>query len=120
MVLALIKNFFFLVWIGVFFAPVSHGTMSVLLNSFIHLLMYLYYAITAMGFNTIAAMMKKSLTSFQIIQFVIIVIHTFQLLFTDCNYSKWLTFYSGFYALLFFFLFMSFYGKNYSKKPKKQ
>jgi elongation of very long chain fatty acids protein 7 len=107
-------------WIGSLFAPVGHGTMIVLLNSFIHIVMYSYYAITAMGMTRISKMMKKSLTTIQIIQFVIVVSHSFQLLFFDCDYKKWVAYYSGLYALMFFFLFMSFYIKSYMKKTKKQ
>jgi elongation of very long chain fatty acids protein 7 len=76
-------------WIGSMFGPVGHGTLIVLLNSFIHIVMYLYYAITAMGWTKISKMMKKSLTTSQIIQFVIVVTHSFQLLFIDCDYRKW-------------------------------
>lgn len=115
-----IDTIFVIGWIGSMFGPVGHGTMIVLLNSFIHIVMYLYYAITAMGWTRISKMMKKSLTTIQIIQFVIVVTHSFQLLFTECNYRTWVAYYSGLYALMFFFLFLSFYIKSYSKKTKKQ
>lgn len=105
-------------WIGSMFGPVGHGTMIVLLNSFVHIVMYLYYAITAMEMTRISRMMKKSLTMVQIIQFVIVVTHSLQLLFTECDYRKWVAYYSGIYAMLFFFMFMSFYTKSYNKKAK--
>lgn len=100
------------------FGPVGHGTMIVLLNSFVHVVMYLYYAITAMELTWISRMMKKSLTMVQIVQFVIVMVHSTQLLFIDCAYRKWVAYYSGIYALMFFFLFMSFYRQSYNKKMK--
>jgi elongation of very long chain fatty acids protein 7 len=107
-------------WAGTFFAPVGHGSMIALLNSFVHIVMYGYYAITAMGLTTIAKMMKKSITTIQLTQFVIVMTHSFQLLFTECDYNKWVAYFYGVYALMFFVLFMSFYIQSYSKKTKKQ
>jgi elongation of very long chain fatty acids protein 7 len=102
------------------FGPVGHGTMIVLLNSFIHIVMYFYYAITAMEMTRISRMMKKSLTSIQIIQFMIVMTHSTQLLFTECDYPKWVAFYSGIYAMSFFFLFMSFYKQSYNKRNQER
>ena len=55
-------------WIGVKFAPGGHGTFSGLLNTFVHIIMYLYYMIAAMGPNYQKYIWwKKYLTALQMV-----------------------------------------------------
>lgn len=44
--------------------------------------------------------------------------HAFQLLFIDCNYPRAFVWWIGMHAVMFFFLFKSFYNQTYSKKKK--
>jgi len=39
----------FSVWMGVKFAPGGHSTFFALLNTFVHIVMYFYYMVAAMG-----------------------------------------------------------------------
>ena len=50
---------------------------------------------------------------------MIIFIHSFQLLFRDCNYPRGFMWWIGFHAILFWFLFMDFYKNTYSHKKQE-
>jgi len=50
------------------------------------------------------------------VQFVIVMIHAFQLLFIDCNYPKAFVWWIGLHAVMFYFLFVDFYKQAYKKK----
>lgn len=39
----------FSVWMGLKFAPGGHSTFFALLNTFVHIIMYFYYMVAAMG-----------------------------------------------------------------------
>ena len=65
---------------------------------------------------------KQHLTTLQMIQFVLIMVHGFQLVFyDDCDFPWQFAYYIGAHAILFFILFSEFYVKNYLlvKKSKK-
>ncbi|RZF44308.1 hypothetical protein LSTR_LSTR006858 [Laodelphax striatellus] len=53
------------------------------------------------------------------IQFVLVMVHAFQLLFIDCDYPKAFVWWIGLHAIMFYFLFADFYKQTY-KKPKVQ
>lgn len=61
---------------------------------------------------------KKYLTTFQMVQFVAIFIHQFQLLFVDCNYPKGFMIWIGLHGAMFLFLFSDFYKTKYTPKQK--
>uniref|UniRef100_A0A336MNH3 Elongation of very long chain fatty acids protein n=1 Tax=Culicoides sonorensis TaxID=179676 RepID=A0A336MNH3_CULSO len=111
----------FSVWWGVKFAPGGHSSFFGFLNTFVHIVMYTYYMLAAMGPKVQKYLWwKKYLTIFQMIQFIAVMIHTFQLCFwNDCNYPMAFVYFIGGHALLFLFLFANFYQKAYTKKPKK-
>ncbi|XP_028523663.1 elongation of very long chain fatty acids protein AAEL008004 isoform X3 [Apis cerana] len=109
------------VWFGVKFTPGGHSTFFGLLNTFVHIVMYTYYLLAAMGPKLQPYLWwKKYLTVFQMIQFVAVMIHAFQLLFIDCNYPKAFVWWIGLHATMFFFLFNEFYQQSYQQKKRKQ
>jgi hypothetical protein len=59
---------------------------------------------------------KKYMTSIQMVQFIIIFVHSFQLLFRECDYPKSFMWWIGFHAVLFWFLFWDFYKTSYLTK----
>lgn len=82
--------------------------------------MYFYYMIAAMGPKYQKFIWwKKYLTSFQMVQFVAIFIHQFQLLFRECNYPKGFMIWIGLHGAMFLFLFSDFYKTKYTPKPGK-
>lgn len=50
------------------------------------------------------------------LQFVLVMIHAFQLLFIECNYPKAFAWWIGMHAVMFYFLFRKFYIKSYKQK----
>ncbi|XP_071445037.1 very long chain fatty acid elongase AAEL008004-like isoform X2 [Hetaerina americana] len=115
------------VWFGVKFTPGGHSTFFGLLNTFVHIVMYFYYMMAAMGPKYQKYIWwKKYLTSLQMVQFIAIMVHAFQLLFIDCNYPRAFVWWIGMHAVMFFFLFSDFYKQAYRHKrlesppPKKK
>lgn len=109
------------VWFGVRFTPGGHSTFFGLLNTFVHIVMYFYYMVAAMGPQYQKFIWwKKYLTTFQMVQFVAIVVHAFQLLFVDCNYPKAFVWWIGCHGVLFFCLFSDFYKRSYKQKKAMQ
>lgn len=105
------------VWFGVKFTPGGHSTFFGLLNTFVHIVMYSYYLFAAMGPQFQKYLWwKKYLTTFQMVQFIAIMVHAFQLLFIDCNYPKAFVWWIGMHAVMFFFLFNEFYKSTYRGK----
>lgn len=108
-------------WFGVKFTPGGHSTFFGLLNTFVHIIMYFYYMLAAIGPQMQPYLWwKKYLTSMQMIQFVCVMVHAFQLFFIDCDYPKAFAWWIGGHAVMFFFLFKSFYVRTYTKKPGEE
>ncbi|XP_066155616.1 very long chain fatty acid elongase AAEL008004-like [Euwallacea fornicatus] len=108
------------VWFGVKFTPGGHSTFFGFINTFVHIIMYSYYLIAALGPQYQKYIWwKKYLTTIQMIQFVLVMVHAFQLLFIDCNYPKAFVWWIGMHALMFYFLFSKFYKQTY-KGSKNQ
>lgn len=99
----------------------GHSTFFGLLNTFVHIVMYTYYLLAALGPRMQPYLWwKKYLTAFQMVQFIAIMVHAFQLLFIECNYPKAFVWWIGLHAVMFFFLFNEFYQQSYQqKRPKK-
>ncbi|XP_042906752.1 very long chain fatty acid elongase AAEL008004 isoform X2 [Parasteatoda tepidariorum] len=104
------------VWFGLKFTPGGHSTFFAFINSFVHVLMYCYYGLAAIGPHMNKYLWwKKYMTRIQMIQFVMIFTHAFQLLFRDCNYPQGFAWWIGFHSVLFWFLFADFYRSTYRK-----
>lgn len=99
----------------------GHSTFFGLLNTFVHIVMYTYYLLAAMGPKVQPYLWwKKYLTAFQMLQFIAIMVHAFQLLFIECNYPKAFVWWIGLHAVMFLFLFKEFYQQSYQqKRPRK-
>ncbi|XP_043278406.1 elongation of very long chain fatty acids protein AAEL008004-like [Venturia canescens] len=101
-------------WIGVRFFPGGHATLLGFINSFIHILMYTYYMLSAMGPQIQKYLWwKKYLTSLQLIQFSIVFVQNIPGAFTNCHFPKELAYLLLINAFLFIYMFGSFYVKNY-------
>ena len=60
------------------------------------------------------------MTNLQMVQFVAIMVHGFQLVFyDDCDFPWQFAYYIGAHAVLFFGLFSEFYIRTYFKKAPK-
>lgn len=98
----------------------GHSTFFGFLNTFVHIVMYSYYLLAALGPRIQPYLWwKKYLTTLQMIQFILVMIHAFQLFFIDCNYPKAFVWFIGMHAIMFYFLFRNFYNEAYKKKNLK-
>lgn len=86
-----------------------------IINSLIHTVMYTYYGLTLLGPEVRKFLWwKKYLTTVQMIQFVIVMVHSLHVLFLpNCNFPKVLLYLSFTNAMLFLVLFYSFYRHAY-------
>jgi phosphatidylglycerophosphate synthase len=102
---------------GVKHYPGGHGSFVGFLNSGVHVIMYGYYFLAALGPSVQRILWwKKYLTSIQMIQFAAIFTHSFQLLFLQgCNVPASIFVYEMFNALVFFILFKDFFVKAYQR-----
>lgn len=83
--------------------------------------MYSYYMLSAMGPHMQKYLWwKKYLTTFQMVQFVLIMVHAFQLLFIECDYPRAFVWWIGLHAVMFFFLFKDFYVQTYNRNKAAQ
>lgn len=102
-------------WFGVKYVPGGISTFHALLNSFIHMLMYTYYGLAAAGPRYRRYIWwKKYMTTAQIIQFILVILHSvYTLTLHDCNYPKQFNYWILSYALIFLVLFANFYSQAY-------
>ncbi|KAL0277858.1 UNVERIFIED_CONTAM: hypothetical protein PYX00_004990 [Menopon gallinae] len=106
-------------WIGVKWLPGGHGTLLGVINSFVHIVMYTYYLLAALGPQYQKYLWwKKYLTSMQIIQFIIIIAHASQLFIYDCNYPKIMIAILGLNTVFILVLFTMFYINSYVRNTK--
>ncbi|XP_075144718.1 ELOVL fatty acid elongase stuck in traffic [Haematobia irritans] len=104
-------------WAATKYFPGGHGTFVGCINSFVHIVMYTYYFLSAFGPHMQKYLWwKKHITNLQMIQFCLIFIHQTQLLYTECNYPRWSVCFTLPNAVFFFFLFKDFYQKSYQNK----
>ncbi|KAK5645108.1 hypothetical protein RI129_006408 [Pyrocoelia pectoralis] len=100
--------------------PGGHGTFIGVINSFVHIIMYFYYMMAAMGPNYQKYLWwKKYITTLQLSQFCIAFLHSMQLLFVDCGYPRWSMFFTLPNAIFFYYLFSDFYNKAYAGNNTK-
>ena len=102
--------------------PGGHSTFFAFLNTFVHIIMYTYYMMAAIGPEMQKYLWwKKYLTILQMVQFGVVLIHAFQLIFHNpCNYPMAFVYWIGAHCVLFLVLFASFYRKAYSERKIKE
>eukprot|EP00731_Ephydatia_muelleri_P006067 Em0003g315a len=96
----------------------GNSFFSAMLNSFVHVVMYTYYLLSALGPRVRKYLWwKKYLTGMQLIQFLVMLVHCTHSLLIECGYDRrpqWIYF---FYLLSHIALFSNFYRNAYIK-PK--
>lgn len=104
------------IWPGVRFLPGGQATFFAFLNTLVHIVMYFYYMLAAMGPRFTAYLWwKKYLTTFQIVQFILATVHICQILIIDCSYPKASAWWIAAHEMFFLVLFSRFFRKAYAK-----
>nr|KAG5714125.1 hypothetical protein BaRGS_020453 [Batillaria attramentaria] len=104
-------------WFGTAYTPGGQAFFNPLLNCGVHVVMYTYYGLAALGPSLQPYLWwKKYLTKLQIIQFVIIAIHCIYSLIIECPYPKIFAIMALSYAIILILLFANFYRKTYNRQ----
>ncbi|UYV79460.1 ELOVL7 [Cordylochernes scorpioides] len=108
------------VWIGMKFGAGGNNAFFPFINCFVHMVMYSYYCLAALGPKVRPYLWwKKYLTIFQMVQFVIAFLHAMVPLFVDCGYHPGFSYALMAHAVLFWVMFYNFYRKAYLKQGAK-
>lgn len=111
----------FPIWyIGVKLVPGGQSAFGAMINSFVHVIMYAYYAISALGPSYQKYLWwKKYLTRLQLVQFVAAMVHAGQSLYFGCDFPKWMNWALILYGGSILLLFLNFYFQAYIRPHKK-
>ena len=108
-------------WIGVKWVAGGQSFFGAMMNSFIHVLMYSYYLLSALGPAVQPFLWwKRYLTRLQLIQFVLGISHAAYGLHTDCQFPKWMQWALIAYGTSIMCLFLNFYFYAYIRPKKRQ
>ncbi|XP_076450685.1 very long chain fatty acid elongase 4-like isoform X1 [Babylonia areolata] len=107
----------FPIWyIGVKWVAGGQSFFGAMVNSFVHVIMYTYYGVAALGPQYQKYLWwKRYLTKIQLVQFVIGIVHAVQSLATGCEFPGWMHWALIFYAFTILMLFVNFYFHAYIK-----
>lgn len=110
----------FPIWyIGVKWVAGGQSFFGAMINSFIHVIMYTYYGVAAMGPEFQKYLWwKRYLTKLQLLQFGIGIVYAIQGIYVDCDYPHWMGYVGIGYGITITALFMNFYIQAYLKKPR--
>ncbi len=108
-------------WLGVKYIAGGQSWFLAMCNSFVHIIMYSYYALAAMGPQMQKYLWwKRYMTTIQLAQFFIVIIHTTTNIITSlgpgCDYPQGFNYVVVLYAITLIILFGNFYRKSYSSK----
>jgi len=111
---------FILAWAAVKYFPGGMASFPILVNSVVHIVMYAYYQIATMGpqCHKYAEKYKKYVTIIQLVQFIILLIHTLQIISSNCPMPDLYLYGMIPDVSVLFYLFYKFYKNTYSKKIK--
>lgn len=109
------------VWLGVNFGATGQNCFFPFVNCFIHMIMYTYYALAALGPSVRPYLWwKRYLTQLQMAQFISLIVHGSIPVFYDCGFPPYFGYLTIFEASLFFALFFNFYVNTYNRhKPQR-
>ena len=106
-------------WLFMKFVPWGNSGFVPLINAFVHILMYSYYALSTFPALRPYLWWKRYLTALQLIQFVLIILHSiYSMLNPRCEWPKIFVYFTLANAVLFFYLFFSFFRANYSNRTR--
>ncbi|XP_015782046.1 elongation of very long chain fatty acids protein AAEL008004 [Tetranychus urticae] len=102
-------------FVGLKFHPGGYSGFLPTINILIHAIMYAYYALACAGPEMKKYLWwKKHITQLQMVQFVLTFFHAFNAIVNpNCHWPLVLAYLEALHAVLFFFLFASFYQKAY-------
>ncbi|XP_016527267.1 ELOVL fatty acid elongase 8a isoform X1 [Poecilia formosa] len=107
-------------WTGVKYVAGGQSFLIGLINSLVHIVMYLYYGLAALGPHMNKYLWwKQYLTSLQLLQFFVVTMHTAYNLHADCDFPDSMNAVVLAYSLSLIVLFSNFYYQSYLTKKTK-
>ncbi|XP_041358204.1 elongation of very long chain fatty acids protein 5-like isoform X2 [Gigantopelta aegis] len=106
-------------WWTMMFIPGGMSWFGAWLNCLVHVVMYSYYGLSVIPSLKQKLWFKKYITTFQLVQFVITFVHTFNSLRVGCDFPHWGQNLLAGYMLIMLTLFSNFYLQTYIKKKKR-
>ncbi|XP_002733299.1 very long chain fatty acid elongase 4-like [Saccoglossus kowalevskii] len=107
----------FLWWFVTKWIAGGSAFFSAMVNCFVHIIMYTYYTLSAIGPSMQPYLWwKRYLTKVQMIQFVTVMLHTAYVIYSNCGYPRWPMAFLIIYMASLFILFANFYSKTYVTK----
>ncbi|CAN8027246.1 unnamed protein product [Ixodes persulcatus] len=104
-------------WYGLTFGPDGQAASALIFNGSVHVVMYSYYFFSLLGPAVRPYLWwKRYLTLFQMVQFVVIMIHNIIPLIRDCSYPRGHTIIGLPQGVFFIAMFIRFYAKAYRGK----
>ena len=93
-----------------------------MVNSFVHVIMYSYYGLSAFDSPKIRRHLwwKKYITILQLIQFVIALVMGANAIRISCDFPLWMHYALVLYMISFLFLFGNFYVQAYIVKERER
>ncbi|XP_043921333.1 elongation of very long chain fatty acids protein 2 isoform X2 [Protopterus annectens] len=107
-------------WCVLNWIPCGQSFFGPTLNSFIHVLMYCYYGLSAIPSMHKYLWWKKYLTQAQLIQFVLTITHTLSAAVYPCGFPLGCLIFQSSYMTTLVILFVNFYLKAYKKRSPRQ
>ncbi|CAO1433370.1 unnamed protein product [Diamesa serratosioi] len=115
------STMFFFWWIGIKFVPTGSTFLPAVVNSFIHVVMYSYYGLAAIGPHMQPYLWwKRYLTILQLYQFSGALILGINAIVNGCDFPKWMQYTLCGYMSSFLVLFGQFYVKEYYNDHQKR
>lgn len=115
------STMFLVWWTAVRFVPGGSAIIPIVVNSLVHVLMYAYYGLAAIGPSMQKYLWwKRHLTMVQLVQFFIGVSIGIHLITSDCQFTRWMQYVFSGYAFSFIILFGNFYLNEYTTGRSKQ
>jgi len=109
-------------WFALKMHPSNYTSFLPAINSFVHTLMYSYYAMACSKTTADSKAylrFKRNLTQIQMFQFILVFFHSINaLLQPSCHWPAWLAVLECLHSMIFFFMFSIFYKNAYLKKNK--
>lgn len=108
-------------WAYLKYMPGEQGVVIGLLNALVHVVMYFYYFLSALGPQYQKFLWwKKYLTRIQLTQFGIMLTYLAFVVAMDCKLPKPLTYFFVSNVTIFMYLFLDYYKKAYNRKSSKE
>lgn len=108
-------------WMGIKYVAGGQSFFIGMVNSFVHVVMYSYYGLAALGPHMQKYLWwKRYLTSFQLVQFGLFLLHTGYNLFTECDFPYTMNLFVFSYCVTLIVLFSNFYYQSYVSRRKQK